>query len=249
MQNFRALFSALLCTIIFLPCNLLSAANKERYKKIAPYFYAALAEATYKENKTKSQKMLDKLLKNEKEKATVIGRKVHKSKAFGRTNFLLVKDNHGNMHVGIEGTSEGRNWIGNAYMPARGTTTEYDVPGKIRAAMHNIIKQWRQEKRLPLASIVGHSQGGMYASQVAHHHDKHYKNAGTTIITFNAYKPKKKSNQLHFKVKNEHASTLCSPSRRYIPITKSSGHWSLVSNHRMKYFLQGLKSKNWHDVR
>lgn len=223
-----------------------ACADAMRYTKNPPIFYAALAEAAYEKSSMEAFMRVRKLVGS---RTSVLSRKVYRSGAFGKTSFILAKDKSGDLHVAIEGSNDVGNWVANALFPIRGTVTRYDVPDNTRKAMHKLIKHWEKKHKKPIASISGHSQGGMYASQLVHWKNKHYRESGTQVITFNCYKPKKAKNQLHFLVTKEHAVSLVTSSGRYIKIDKTGKHTSLISNHGMKYFFRAFKDKSWDDVR
>lgn len=216
-----------------------TASSHFPYQDNTPFYYAVLAEAAYKSSKSEAQKVIGRY----KCKATVIDRKSFVSR-YGSTNLLLVKDANGDLHIAVEGTNSLRNWRGNILMPVRGYVKEFDVPADIRNAMHKIFKAWGA--RGSLVSIIGHSQGGMYASQVVASREKKYPD--TQVITFNGFKIKSGKNQLHLANPAESASTLCSPKHRYVFTGRGGAHWRVVSNHRMAYFLDWLPDKTWKRV-
>lgn len=237
-----AIHTVILFSFAFLFNTAYTASNS--YQDQNPYFYVVLAEASYCKSKREAQQLINKLLGGNA--GTVIKFKEFNTwMSYGTTNIILFKDNHNKNHVAFKGSSSVDNWIGNIAMPIRGCFAEYDVPPRVRDGMHGVVHDWKK-KHGTITTMSGHSQGGMYASQVAASHKKHYKE--TTIITFNAYKPKKKENQLHFAISTEHASTLFSPTKRYIQVNKGGAHWKIVSNHRMNVFLQGLKDKSWNSI-
>lgn len=243
--------------------NIFGADDKysQKFRDQDPYFYAVIAAAAYKHDCTKVQKVLNKHLKPGE--ATALDCVDFKNDAFGHTNLLLVIDSNKRLHVGIEGSSEIGNWRGNVLMPIKGLVSDYDVPHGIRKKMHRIFKKW--EAKYPgstLVSIVGHSQGCMYASQVVRSHHEHYtkplkdksgkidrnkRQGRTTVVTFNGFKPMAKGNQYHFATEKECAATWFSSNGRYIKIKEGSNYASIESNHSMKYIFEGLKDKSWND--
>lgn len=246
----RALFYPAFLFLHLFSLKLFAAAHNSvalHYKKQPPLNFAAFAEVAYEDGKTDANFRVGRLLGQGV--ATVLSRKIYRGTIFGKTNFMLIKDKNNEMHVAIEGSNDVGNWIANAVMPIRGTITGYDVPEYTRRAMHKIIKHWEKKYKQPIVSISGHSQGGMYASQLVHWKKKHYSKTGTEVITFNCFKPKKEKNQLHFLVAKEHLVSLVSPSGRYIKIDKAGKHTSLKSNHGMKYFFRAFKDKQWDDFR
>lgn len=264
MNTYFRNMSILLITLCTL--NSFGADDKysQKFRDKPPFFYAVIAAAAYKHDCAKAQEVLDKHLGAGQ--ATAEECRDFENDAFGHTNLLLVKEKDekgktGRLHIGIEGSSEIGNWVGNALMPLRGLVSDYDVPHGIRKKMHRIFKHW--EKSRPgstLVSIVGHSQGGMYASQVVRSHHEHYtkplknksknidrskRQGRTTVVTFNGFKPKSKGNQYHFATAKECAATLFSSNGRYIKIKEGNNYASIASNHSMKYIFEGLQGKNW----
>lgn len=211
------------------------------YKSQAPFFYAALAEASYTKNVRQSQMILDRLLGKGEVKVHRVVKVPTALRA--STMVILVEDKMNQFHVGFEGSNDLGDWLGNIIInPTRGTFYEYDVTKGADQRMHNLMMSWKRQVG-GLTSIVGHSRGGMYASQVPHKHGADYEN--TQIITFNALKPKARGNQLHLAVKSERASTILSSNGRYKRLNIGRGAWRLYSNHKMKYFLSGLRGQSW----
>ena len=211
------------------------------YQKNSPFFYAALAEASYQKGAARVQRKMDQLFG--KRIALVVDYKTIRAYFGASTDVILVRDIHGLHHIVYEGSDDLGDWLGNVIVnPTRGTFYEYDVTKSVDLKMHRLMMIWKQ-KVGKITTIIGHSRGGMFASQVAHKHKNDYR--GVQVITFNAYKPKAASNQLHLAVKSEHASTLLSSNGRYKQLPIGRGHWRLYSNHKMKFFLSGLKDKNW----
>ena len=220
---------------------LVSGQSFSNYKANSPFFYAAIAEASYAKTAQESQSKLDRLLGPSK--AQIIARHKIGALFLGTTNIILVRDHRGLFHIGFEGSNDIGDWIGNVIInPTRGSIFKYDVTSSIDKKMHRLMMSWKKEVG-SITSIVGHSRGGMFASQVPHKHSEYYK--GTQIISFNCLKPKAGDNQLHLAVKKERGATLLSSNGRYKKIAIGSDYWRLFSNHRMKAFLSGLKDKDW----
>lgn len=211
------------------------------FKDNTPFFYASLAEASYAKNGREAQIKLDRLLG--KGLATVL--KHHKIVSTFRSStiIILVKDAKGKFHVAFEGSNDIGDWLGNVIInPTRGAFYKYDVTKKVDQKMHTLMMNWKKQVG-SITAIIGHSRGGMFASQVPHKHSRDYR--GTQVITFNSLKPKAASNQLHLAIKNERVSTLLSSNGRYKKLNIGRGQWRLYSNHKMKFFLSGLKDKDW----
>lgn len=229
----------------------------QKFRDQTPFFYAAIASAAYKHHASDAQAFLDKKLGIGK--AQVLQTVSYKQSLYGKTNMILIKDDNDRLHVGFEGSTDFGNWLRNL------KSSVVDVEKDVLKGMHKIItdwEAWRPENTL--TSVVGHSQGGMYASQVVRKFHAHYtqprktksgkidrskRQGRATAITFNAYKPKKAPYQFHFATKNENGSTLFSSKGRYIPIKKGNNPASVKSNHTMKYVLRGLKNKSWENFK
>lgn len=211
--------------------------------KDSALFYATVADAVYEKHKHKSQKTCDKILGNGV--AVVLDHQEHTSTTFGKTNFIVVKSNKTKeITVGIEGSNSIHNWIGNGIAPTIGSVKEFDVPHQTRKEMHDRMKKIAKKYGV-ISYVVGHSQGGMFASQLlkAKKDSDTYKAA--RVITFNGFKVKSDPKQLHLAIKNEAAATNCSPKDRYVWLSYGGGMWRVVSNHQLKYFLSHLKDKSW----
>jgi hypothetical protein len=229
----------------------------QKFRDQDPYFYAVVAKAAYKHSRKSVQKVLDKKLGTGR--AEVLQTVTYRQSLYGNTNMILVKDDRNRLHVGFEGSTDLGNW-------ARNLKSLYkNVEKDVLRGMHNVITDWEKwQPGCTLVSIVGHSQGGMYASQLVRLYKRHYtepaktksgkidrsKRSGrATVITFNAYKPKKAPYQFHFATEDEHAVTLCSSKGRYIPIPCGNNDASIASNHSMKYVVRGLRGKKWEDFK
>lgn len=255
------LFRVSVFSLSLLSLNAFCAAQEfsQKFKDQPPFFYAAIASAAYKHRSEDAQAYLDK--KIGAGKATVLQTVPYKQSLYGNTNMILVKDDKNRLHVGFEGSTDLRNWVRN--FKSLFKTVDKDV----LRGMHGVITDW--EKFQPgstLVSIVGHSQGGMYASQMAKLYASHYtkprktksgkidrsKRSGrAAIITFNAYKPKKRGNQYHFATKKECGATLFSSSGRYIPIdyTVNRHNGDICLYHGMKHIIRALRGKTWEDFK
>lgn len=239
-----------------LPLFISSAATElsQKFRAQDPFFYAAVASAAYKNSRTRAQEHLnDKLGAG---KATVLRRTVYHQSLYGDTNMILVKDDKNRLHVGFEGSSDMGNWLHNVKIAFK--TVDKDV----LRGMHNVITKWeRSWPSCTLASVVGHSQGGMYASRVVRLYRKHYteplrtasgkidrskRQGRASVITFNAYKPKKAPYQFHFATKNERGATLFSSKGRYIPLKERTDSRLY---HSMKHVQRALRNKKWEDFK
>ncbi|MCA9506786.1 MAG: hypothetical protein KC505_00005, partial [Myxococcales bacterium] len=206
----------IILSLLFLivPFKIIAGPAGDDFKHIEPYFYVAIAEASYEGTKNGAQERLNQLLGSNQ--AKVLDFKDHSSVLYGSNHFILVEDRLGGKHIAIEGSNSARNWLGNLVgFPGRGLVAEYDVPPRIRKSMQKIVEGWKK-KHQHIISIVGHSQGGMYASQLKASKKDKYKH--TVAMTFNGYKIKKDKNsdQYHFLIKTEHAASLLTSSGRYI---------------------------------
>jgi hypothetical protein len=223
-----------------------AAFGPDGFKCNSPIFYAALAEAAYQSHKHSAQSTINVYYNG----ATVVAHKEHFSKLFGKTTFIGVKDKFGNFHVAIEGSNSAHNWLGNAVAPINGLVNKYDVPEGTIKDMYKLIRRLTQQYGA-LMSLIGHSQGGMFASQIASYQGKHddkHKYKETQVITFNGFKIKPGKNQIHFAIGNEMAATLCSKDSRYTYLPHGGGKLAIGPNHGMKHFLNYLPHKNWPDV-
>lgn len=253
------LFRVSVFSLSLLSLNAFCAATElsQKFKDKPPYFYAAIAKAAYKHRSKDAQEYLDKKLGAGQ--TEVLQTVTYKQSLYGDTNMILVKDDNNRLHVGFEGSTDMGNWLLNAKSLFK------DVDKDVLRGMHKVITGWEEWRPgFTLVSIVGHSQGGMYASRMASLYKSHYtkpattksgkidrsKRPGrTTVITFNAYKPKKKDFQFHFATQDEHLVTLFSSKGRYIPIKCGNNDAAIASNHSMKYVLRGLLGKTWEDFK
>lgn len=233
--------------LLFYASSMYGAAfGPDAFKCNPPIFYTALAEAAYQNHDYSAQATINVYYQG----ATVVAHEEHPSTLFGETTFIGVKDPFGNFHVAIEGSNSARNWLGNFAAPINGMFNKYDVPEATLRDMHKRIRRMTQ-KYGALMSLIGHSQGGMFASQIASYQGKHgnkHKYKDTQVITFNGFKVKPGKNQIHFAIGNEMAATLLSKDTRYTELPCGGGKLALVPNHGMKHFLNYLRYKNWPDI-
>ena len=242
-----------------------------KFKDQPPYFYAVLAQAAYEHNHDDAQKYLDKKLGT----GVAMARQctMFHGGIYGRTNLLAVTDNKNRLYIGIEGSTETGNWIRNLTAMFPQLNDKYNIDHRTRKKLHRIFKRWEEhnwpksEHNCTLVAIVGHSQGGMLASQVGRSHEEHYtkprtqktksgkktkvldrskRQGRTTIIGFNTYYPIDRANQHHFATKHESFATLLSPGFAYIRLGKDNPNpASIKSNHTLKYIRRTLRGKSW----
>merc|ERR1711916_121682 len=226
-------------------------ASETQLRRHELFFYTVLADAAYEISIYKMQESIDNRLGFRF--ATVLERKVIKSFlwAQGETHIALVRDNTGHGHVVFDGSNDIGNWIGNLLIqPLHGMIFEYDITDDQAKAVKKCVEDWLSTHwNLNIASFVGHSRGGMYASQFmditgkdGHSSSIRSRYSGACAVTFNGLKPKPSNNgvlQFHFLMQNEHSVSLISPRRRYIKVEGGNrSHLSISSNHGMKYFLE-----------
>lgn len=250
------IFRATTLSMFLMPFITSTAATEfsQKFRAQDPYFYAAIASAAYKHKTRDAQAHLDHKLGVGKVK--VLQTVMYKQSLYGNTNMILVKDDKNRLHVGFEGSSDIGNWVHNVKLAFK------SVDKGVLRGMHKVIYNWqRWQPGCTLASVVGHSQGGMYASQVVRKFYKHYtqpqrtksgkidrskRQGRATAITFNAYKPIKAPYQFHFATKNERGATLFSSKGRYIPLKERS---ESTTHHSMKHVRRALRGKKWEDFK
>ena len=240
MKYNRILLSLIGFTTVF---SAVAQGAAHEYQKNSPLFYAVIAEAVYKDTKDKAQKCIDKLLGPNQ--ATVLKHEKHPSVTFGETNFILVKDSKGLRYVSIRGANGFRNWLGNGVSVVNGFIHDKDVPATTLKEMKSRINKYIK-KYGTITTIVGHSLGGAFASQIVTAYEGKFQKV--QVITYNGLKIKKGKNQIHLLVKNEHGSSMLSPLGRYIELSLGAGHLKINSNHDTKYFLSGLEDKDWNFI-
>jgi hypothetical protein len=112
------------------------------------------------------------------------------------------------------------------------------VPEQLfKTVQKEILRPWRK-KYGKFTTMIGHSRGGMFASQIAYFFPKLYRKV--QIITFNGFKPKEGPNQIHFLTQHEHAVSVVSSSDKYTRVPFGHGHLRLYINHSLNSFAEGL---------